>query len=168
MAQLDAPRSSVLVEAFSASGAPITTLALAANAESFSVAAPPNTYVVRVRNVGAGLVSPPSNTVSISVPAACATPAAPVGLTANVVGSVVTVSWRLGPEGSAAPTGYVLEAGFGPASPTRRWSRLRHANCGPPHRAVHTSCACAPSIVAAQARARPISSSRSGEQWTLK
>ena len=110
-----AAQQSVLLEAFSTSGALLASITLNGNAETFSAAAPPNTYHVRVfAGLGGGIG--PSNTVPVTVPGACVPPAVPRALNAVVAGQAVSVSWMLPPIGTAAPTGYILSAGFAPGA----------------------------------------------------
>ena len=78
-----------------------TTSALAANV-------PDGTYFVRVRAGNAGGVSAPSNELTVRV--GCRNvPPAPTGLTAQVSGNNVVLTWQT----SSGATGYVLSAGSG-------------------------------------------------------
>jgi hypothetical protein len=74
----------------------------------------PGLYFVRVRAVNLDGMSPPSNGVILSVPSAdpgCGfPPGAPVGFTASVTGSLVTLNWGPG-GGFCLPTHYVVLAG---------------------------------------------------------
>jgi hypothetical protein len=54
----------------------------------------------------------PSNAVVVNVPGTCAVPATPTNLTAQAVGSAVSIGWELGAVGTAAPSHFVFEAGF--------------------------------------------------------
>jgi predicted phage tail protein len=74
--------------------------------------APPGTYYVRVRARNACGTSPASNEIVIVV-AGCATPTAPVGLSAGVNGSAVTLNWQA-PGGTVS--GYRVEVGSTPGA----------------------------------------------------
>ena len=84
--------------------------------DRLQVVVPPGPYVVRVRAVNLNGASGPSAEASVTVSgsATCATPPpAPTGYTAQTGGLLVALSWAASP----SATGYILEAGSGPASP---------------------------------------------------
>jgi hypothetical protein len=110
-------RTGVRIEALTPGLAPLVSIDLPPNAETFSTAAPAGMYLVRIRSVGPSSVSHASNAVLLTVPEACAVPAPPRQLSVTASGSMVTIEWRLGDVGSAAPGGFVLEAGHAPGSP---------------------------------------------------
>jgi hypothetical protein len=110
-------RTGVRIEALTPSLAPLTSIDLPPNAETFSTAAPAGTYLVRIRSVGPTSVSDASNAVLLTAPSPCAVPAPPRQLSATASGSTVTIEWRLGDLGSAAPDEFVLEAGHAPDAP---------------------------------------------------
>ncbi len=110
-------RTGVRIEALTPGLALLASIDLPPNAETFSTAAPAGTYLVRIRSVGPASVSDASNAVLLAVPAACGVPAPPRQLSATANGSMVTIEWKLGDLGSAAPDGFVLEAGHAPGSP---------------------------------------------------
>jgi hypothetical protein len=104
--------STYVVEAGSGPG-----LSNLASMESGSLArltatAPPGTYYVRVRARNACGTSPASNEIVVVV-AGCSTPTAPVGLSASVNGSAVTLTWQA-PGGTV--TGYRVEVGSTPGA----------------------------------------------------
>jgi hypothetical protein len=74
--------------------------------------APPGTYYVRVRARNACGTSPASNEIVVVV-GGCSTPTAPVGLSAGVNGSAVTLNWQA-PGGTV--TGYRVEVGSTPGA----------------------------------------------------
>jgi hypothetical protein len=100
----------IQLEAFTVTAAPLATLPLAPGTEWFVAAVPPGAYMIRMRAIGPTLVSGPSNGVVVTVPAACGIPATPEGFSAAASGGNVTLSWRLGPVGSPAPSAFLLEA----------------------------------------------------------
>ena len=65
-------------------------------------------YFVRIKSVNAGGASGPSNEIQFSVGGCAGAPSAPGGLSAQVTGSTVVLSWAAA---SGSPTSYVLEAG---------------------------------------------------------
>ena len=79
---------------------------------------PAATYFLRVLAVNAAGLSGPSNetsvTVTTGVPSPCAAaPGARTGLSGNVAGSSVNLTWNA-PAGGCPPTSYGLEAGSAP------------------------------------------------------
>jgi hypothetical protein len=116
-AAIGGSRSGVRLEALAPDLTPLASIDLPPDAETFSTSAPAGTYLVRMRSVGPSSVSDVSNTVSLTVPSGCAIPAPPRQLSATASGSTVAIEWRLGDPGSAAPDGFVLEAGHAPGAP---------------------------------------------------
>jgi predicted phage tail protein len=76
---------------------------------SFSGTAAPGTYFVSVAAVNAAGQGPPSNEERVTL--GCEAPGPPVGLTPNVNGRTVALSWSP-PSSGGAPALYRLEAGF--------------------------------------------------------
>jgi hypothetical protein len=114
----DAPTSYV-IEAGSSSGASnLANFDTGSTATALmATAVPPGTYFVRVRARNAASTSGASNETAISVgggPGPCTSiPGAPIGLTASVSGTVVTLTWNAA---SGDPTSYVIEAGSSPGT----------------------------------------------------
>jgi large repetitive protein len=103
-----------------------TSVNLPGTSESFTHTGVPlglYTFTLRARNVLGESAS--SNTVTLAFPGACTSPSSPVGLTASVVGSVVTLAWSAGAGGGAA-TSYRIEAGSAPGQ-----ADLAVVNTGP-------------------------------------
>jgi hypothetical protein len=111
------PVVSYRIEAGSGSGlSNVALLDTGTSATSVTAANVPNgVYYVRVRAVGAdGIPGPPSNEVVVQVGLACAlAPNAPSGLSAQVIGNQVNLSWIAASSGDPA-SAYLLEAGTGP------------------------------------------------------
>jgi hypothetical protein len=78
---------------------------------------PPGTYYLRIYAFDATGVSAPSNeVVAVVNGASCAAaPAPPTNLTANVIGTSVTLIWTPG-SGGCPPTSYILQAGSAPGA----------------------------------------------------
>ena len=88
-------------------GTPVARLPLPASTTTFSTAgAPPGTYYVSVATVGACGMGEPSDEVQVVVSG----PPPPTGLTVQVNGNAVALTWSP----AAGATGYVLEAGSAP------------------------------------------------------
>ncbi len=102
-----------ILEAGSVSGATDVGSFALSSATAVVVNAPPGTYYARVRAASACGVSPPSNEIAIVVTGVVVAPNAPTGLTANVAGRNVAITWTP-PATGGTPAGYRLEAGYGP------------------------------------------------------
>jgi hypothetical protein len=76
---------------------------------SFVAEAPDGIYYVRVAALNSCGVSVPTNEVVVTVNTMWLTTGMPLNLTAQVVGSVVTLSWNA-PAGASAPSHYIIEA----------------------------------------------------------
>lgn len=99
-----------VVEAGSAPGlANLASVATGSATPAFATTAVPSgNYFVRVRARNAAGTSGPSNEVIVTVGTPCQLPAAPVGLTATVAGTSVTLEW------TGAGGSFQLEAGSAP------------------------------------------------------
>jgi hypothetical protein len=83
------------------------------NVTVFAASAPPGVYYVRTRAQNACGTSEPSNEVVVTLGAPVQVPQPPTGLTAIVAGRNVTIQWTP-PTSGGLPSGYQLEAGYGP------------------------------------------------------
>jgi hypothetical protein len=108
------PVITYLLEAGSSSGAANLANIATNNATTTFLATgvPAGTYFVRVRAQNTGGISPASNeaVVIVSAGACTSAPDAPTGLTSNVSGTTVTLTWGA-PAGGCPPTSYILQAG---------------------------------------------------------
>jgi hypothetical protein len=84
------------------------------NVTVFAAAAAPGVYYVRTRARNACGTSGPSNEVVVTLGGPVQVPLPPTDLTATVVGRNVTLRWTP-PTSGGLPSGYLLEAGYGPA-----------------------------------------------------
>jgi hypothetical protein len=102
-----------VIEAGTRSGAAdVANISTGTTATTFSAAVSfSGAYYIRVRATTAGGVSGPSNEVIFALDAL---PNAPVGLSASVSGSTVTLTWS--PPAAAAVTAYIVEAGSAPGA----------------------------------------------------
>jgi hypothetical protein len=111
------PVITYVLEAGSSSGAAnLANIATNSAATTFLAGGvPAGTYFVRVRAQNAGGISSASNEVVVTVGASgcTTTPNAPAGLTSNVSGSTVSLTWAA-PAGGCPPTSYILQAGSSP------------------------------------------------------
>jgi hypothetical protein len=111
------PVVSHVIEAGSASG--LSNLAVVNTGTSatsvMATNVPAGVYYIRVRAVGGdGIPGPASNEVVVQTGLACTVaPGAPSGLSVQVTGNQVTLSWNAPSSGDAA-TSYFVEAGTGP------------------------------------------------------
>lgn len=109
------PPTSYSIEAGSGSGASDIASFSSGNTQTALVVlgVPAGTYFVRIRAVNSSGASGPSNEVVVVVgTVSCLTTTPPTGLTANVTGATVVLSWTA-PVG-CAPTSYILQAGSAP------------------------------------------------------
>lgn len=102
--------TSYLIEAGSATG--LSNLASVSTGNTATVFSAANVgagvYYVRVESVNAGGTSGPSNEIQFTVGGCAGAPTAPAGLTAQIAGTTVVLSWAAS---SGSPASYVLEAG---------------------------------------------------------
>lgn len=105
----DQPTAYVL-EAGTRRGAADVATVTVNNATTFSADIPTGTYYVRVRATNAYGDSDPTEDLVLVAPGA---PRAPTYFMASGQGSTVDLRWTA-PSGSAAPTGYIIEAGSAP------------------------------------------------------